>query len=81
MDSEVEVPVFALYLVWMCLTLTPPKLNNPAFAMVLSTMDVLEHLVIASLVVFAPGLLEVMHTSAPPTTTWFKRLPSQPFGL
>jgi hypothetical protein len=71
-----EVLDYIVWLIWSCLTLTPTKLKNPAFAMALSTLDVLEQLLSDSLLIFAPVLLDVVQASTPPSMSYFKNLPT-----
>lgn len=65
-----------MLLVWNLLTLTPVSLKNPVHAMVLATRDLLEQLLSDSLLVFAPGLLDVLQPPTPPSVAYFKGLPT-----
>jgi hypothetical protein len=77
MASEAsDILEYVLWLVWSCLTLTPAKLKNPAFAMILATEDVLQQLLSDALLVFAPGLLDVFKAATPPSVSYFKSLPT-----
>jgi hypothetical protein len=67
---------YVVWLVWSLLTLTPAKPQNPIFPMVLSTQDVLEQLLSDSVLVFAPGLLDVFQVATPPSVAYFKSLPT-----
>jgi hypothetical protein len=67
---------YVMWLTWSCLTLTPANLKNPVFAMIFSTEDVLEQLMSDSLLVFAPGLLDVLQATTPPSVPYFKSLPA-----
>jgi hypothetical protein len=68
-----EILEYIMWLVWMCLTLTPALLKNPAFALVLSTEEVLEE-ILSAWFSFAPGLLDVLKATTPPTIAYFKTL-------
>jgi hypothetical protein len=76
-NEVLDVFEYMLWLIWMCLSLTPAILKNPVYAMVLSTQDVLEQLMSDSLLVFVPGLLEVLKATTPPTIAFFKTLPTE----
>lgn len=73
--AATDILEYLVWLLWCCLTLTPAKLKNPVFAMVLATEDVLQQLLSDSLLVFAPGLLDVLQSTTPPTVSYFKSLP------
>ncbi|RDL36686.1 Clathrin heavy chain [Venustampulla echinocandica] len=62
--------------VWSLLTLTPARRQNPIFNMILSTRDVVEQILADSLLVFAPGLLDVVRSPTPPSVAYFKSLPT-----
>jgi len=66
---------YVVWLVWNLLTLTPAKLQNPIFPMVL-TQDVLEQLLSDSVLVFAPCLLDVFQAATPPSVAYLKSLPT-----
>lgn len=66
-----------LLLTWTCLITTPEKLKHPIFSKVLSDQDALTNLLSSIPMVFAPGLLEVLQASTPPTVSYFKGLPSE----
>lgn len=69
-----DIAVFAVWLFWSCLSLTPACLKHGAFALIFTTQEVLEQLVLGSLT-FAPGLLDVLQSKTPPTISYFKTLP------
>jgi hypothetical protein len=71
-----QILEYVVWLIWSCLILTPVKLKNPVFAMVLSSEDVLEQLLSDSLLVFAPGLLDIFQATTPPSVAYFKSLPT-----
>lgn len=75
MASNDDVLVYVLWLIWSLLTLTPSALKNPVFAMVLSSQEYIEQLLVDSLVCFAPGLLDAVQSSSPPPLSFFKSLP------
>ena len=66
---------YVLYLVWTLLTLTAAKMQNPAFATVLSAQDVVERLLSEVRITFAPGLMDAVRAATPPTIAYFKSLP------
>jgi hypothetical protein len=67
---------YVVGLVWNCLILMPAALKNPVFAMLLATEDVLQLLLSDSLLVFAPGLLDVVQATTPPSISYFKSQPT-----
>jgi uncharacterized protein with PQ loop repeat len=69
-----DILEYVLWLVWTFLTLTPAALKNPVHAMILTSQDVVEK--IMSVVVFAPGLLDVVQAKSPPSIAFFKGLPT-----
>ncbi|KAK6002815.1 hypothetical protein QM012_001565 [Aureobasidium pullulans] len=76
MASNEDVLIHVLWLICSLLTLTPSALKNPVFAMVLSTQEYIEQLLVDSLVCFCPGLLEILHqSSSPPSLSFFKSIP------
>ena len=75
-STTIDVLDYIVWLVSSCLTLTPTKLKNPAFAMALSTLDVLERLLSDSLLIFALVLLNVVQASTPPSMSYFRNLPT-----
>lgn len=66
---------YMLYMVWMCLTLTPRNMKNPVYALVFASKDMLQLLLSNCLLEFAPGLLEVFQAASPPSITYLKSLP------
>lgn len=80
MDSTLPIFGYVLWLVWTCLSMTPTKLQNPFFAMVVTAQDVLEKMMTDSLVTFAPGLIDVLLSDDPPTIAFFKTLPTYATG-
>jgi hypothetical protein len=70
------LPVYALVLslTWTALLLATKK--NPLYPRFLFSKEVVEKLIFASSLTFAPGLLEVMKSSSPPSIDFFKSLPS-----
>jgi len=70
-----DIIVFAIWLSWSCLSLTPVALKNPAYSVVISTQQVLEKLMLISNIAFAPGLLDVVQSKTPPIIFYFKSLP------
>ncbi|KAL2030755.1 hypothetical protein VTO58DRAFT_108109 [Aureobasidium pullulans] len=66
---------YFVWLIWSLLSLTPPALKNPVFAMVLSSQKYVEQLMVDSLLRFAPGLLDAVHSKFPPLLAFFKSLP------
>lgn len=67
----------ALLLLWTCITTGYQRSHHPIFKTVLSSKLIIESLVVSASVVFAPGLLEVMQLSVPPTIAYFKTLPTK----
>jgi hypothetical protein len=67
---------FLVSLCWLCLTST--TINNPAFNLVLPSVEVeqvLEQALEQASISFAPGLLEALQSEPAPTIEWFKSLP------
>jgi hypothetical protein len=73
--TSTDIVVFAVWLNWTCLSLTPACLKNGVFALVFPTKQVLEQLVLGSHFMFAPGLLDVVQAKTSPTISYFKSLP------
>ena len=71
-----ETLEYSVWLIWNLLSLTPVKIKNPNFDLVLPTEDAVKKLMSDSLVVLAPGLLDVVQAAIPPSITYFKRLPT-----
>jgi len=67
---------YMVWLLWTCLSETRPKLKNPVFGMVLTSSAAIARLMASSLIVFAPGLLDVLHSETPPTVAYFINLPT-----
>jgi hypothetical protein len=72
--TTTDIVVFAVWLTWTCLSLTPAALKNGVYALVFPTSQQLEQLVLGSLT-FAPGLLDVLQSKTSPTTSYFRSLP------
>ena len=56
--------------------LIPAKLKNSVHAIILTTLDVAEKLMLDSLLAFASGLLNVLQVNVPPSIAHFKSLPT-----
>jgi hypothetical protein len=78
MMEDTNIFEYVLFLVWMCLSLPASHLINPKLGELLLSMEFVEGLMNSSLIIMAPGLLEALHASAPPTIAWFKSLSSIP---
>lgn len=65
-----------LELLWKCLTI-PTKEKHAIFSRVLSSTNVVDQLLSSIALGFAPGLLEVLQASTPPTLSYFKGLPTE----
>jgi hypothetical protein len=65
-----------LSLTWKVLVETPFKRKSTLYARFLTSLAVVQEFAIAASLSFAPGLLEVLQASTPPTVAWFKNLPS-----
>jgi hypothetical protein len=74
--ASTSIMEYVLWLVWTFLTLTPAKLKNPVCAILLTTQDVVAKLMSDSLLAFAPGLLDILQASVPPSIDFFKSLPT-----
>jgi DNA-directed RNA polymerase subunit RPC12/RpoP len=74
-NLAVAILEYMVWLVWSCLSEMNPKLKNPVFDMVLTSSAVIAQLMSSSLVVFAPGLLDVLLSETPPTVAYFMSLP------
>jgi hypothetical protein len=70
-----EILEYIMWLVWSCLTHTPAALKNPIHAILFTSQDVLAQS--TCLVTFAPGLLDRLKATSPPTVTFFKSLPTR----
>jgi hypothetical protein len=60
----------------LVLTMTSQKRTHPITWKVLSSQEIVEGLLSSASLVFAPGLLEVLKASTPPTLSFFKTLPA-----
>jgi hypothetical protein len=65
-----------LSLVWKVLVETPINRKSKYYARFFTSLDVIQEFAIAASLSFAPGLLEALQASTPPTVAWFKSLPS-----
>ena len=65
-----------LALTWKVLVETPFNRKSGYYARSFTSLAVVQEFAIAASLSFAPGLLEVMQASAPPTVKWFKNLPN-----
>jgi hypothetical protein len=65
--------------VWAHLSLAPTAIKNPVFSLVFPSEDALEKLM--SLMIFAPGLLDVVQAATPPTIGFFESLTNASKGL
>lgn len=66
-----------LVLLWTCLCSSPEKNKHPMYNRFFPSRDTLEILFSSVSLVFAPGLLEVLQASTPPTIAYFKTLPTE----
>jgi hypothetical protein len=73
--TTTDIIVFAIWLTWACLSLTPEALKNGIYALVIPTQEVLKQILLSSEMSFAPGLLDVLQSKTPPTISFFKSLP------
>jgi hypothetical protein len=71
-----NIMLFMEWLVWGCINFTPPKLKNPMYLIVFASQAILEDIFAESGVDFASGLLQVFQSDSPPTTAYFKSLPT-----
>jgi hypothetical protein len=71
------IAFLVLSLTWASFTLTPAKRRHPIFAKALLDEDVLQELLSAASLCFAPGLLQVLQSATPPTVDYFKSLPTE----
>ncbi|KAK4951845.1 carbamoyl-phosphate synthase (glutamine-hydrolyzing) cpa2 [Elasticomyces elasticus] len=72
-----NVMVLMLWLCWAALSLSSVAVKATAYAVVFPTEKVLERLLHAANVSFAPGLLDVLQSTTPPTIAFFKTLPTE----
>ena len=75
-NAAITASEYVLWLVWTLLSLTPAGLKNPVLAIVLTSQDAVEKLMLDSLLAFAPGLLTVLQANVPPSIAYFKSLPT-----
>ncbi len=76
MDSPaVNIMDYELWPVWTLFTPTPAAVKSPAFAITPATEAVLETLFSDALLEFAPGHLDVLISTDPPTVAYFNSLP------
>jgi len=73
--TTTSIIVFAVWLSWKCLSLTPVAMKNGTLALIFPTLQVLEQVMLSSHFTFAPGLLDVLQSKSPPTIAYFKSLP------
>lgn len=74
-----ELQEYALWLCWTLLTLTSSKIKNPVHDLIFTTQQVMEGVLAA--VTFAPGLLDALQSTVPPTIAFFKSLPADEAGI
>lgn len=67
---------YILWLLWNLLLIAPDHVKNPTIGVVLSSMLVVQSLMITYSLDFAPGLLDVLQSATPPTVAWFANLPN-----
>lgn len=67
---------FVTLVAWTCLSDTPFNQKNTLFARFFASLSVLEVIASTASLNFAPGLLDVLQATAPPTIEFFKRLPT-----
>lgn len=66
---------YFLWLLYNCITLTAVAVKNPLFVKTFHSEEILQQLFSSALITFAPGLLEFLKSTSPPTIAWFKALP------
>lgn len=66
-----------IVLLWTCLSSTPSRQKYPLYSKFFPTRVALESFFSSVSLVFAPGLLEVLQASTPPTIAYFKGLPTE----
>lgn len=76
-SASLAILQYMLTLCWTCLSLTPDKLKNSTFDIVLPTLEVLTSILNKSPVTFAHGLLDVLQCDTPPSVRYFISLPSK----
>ena len=67
---------FVILITWQCLTDTRSHLKNKLFDQFFTSISVLEDIASSAALQFDPGLLDVVNGAIPPTTEFFKTLPS-----
>jgi hypothetical protein len=65
-----------LLITWTVLNGTPANQKQPHFTKYIPSQAVLENLASQVSLVFAPGLLDAVQASTPPTIRYFKTLPT-----
>lgn len=65
---------FVLLQAWMLLENTPDTLKNAYFSMFLTSQEVLKSVAAAACLQFAPGLMDAVQASSPPSIAFFKNL-------
>lgn len=73
--TTTDIAVFAVWLFWTYLHLTPAAMKNGVYDVVLSTEEVVKQMLLSLEMSFAPGLLDVLQSKTPPTISYFKSLP------
>ena len=68
---------FLIPLLWICIDSAPKHQKNWIFDKFLTSREVVEELLHAASLVFAPGLLEVLQSATPPDVAYFKSLPTK----
>jgi hypothetical protein len=76
-----SLPQLMLLFIWACLCQSAVKCKFSVFVKVLSSKEIIEELLSCTSLVFAPGLLEVLQSSTPPTVAFFKSLPTDPYKV
>lgn len=76
-----HVLAYIFWLAWMCLSLAPTALKNPVFDLVFPNEQTLTQILKEASLSFAPGLLDVLQSSTPPTIAFFKSLPIAMKGI
>lgn len=75
-DGTEIIPVFLL-LLWTFLSAVPDLRKHYNFTKILSSKDVVKLLLNSANLSFAPGLLDIISSSTPPTVDFFKSLPTE----
>lgn len=76
MDFNLGLKCLLVQVIWSCIHESRSVSNNPVFALVFLTQDVLAAVFFLSRFRFCPGLLAQLQSSTPPTLEWFRSLPS-----